>query len=100
MEQNSPEQGYPVTLNVEYPEELSKGLVLVKWLLIIPHSIMLSFYALAVACTTFVAWWAILFTGKYPKSLFDFAVGYLRWLTRVNCYIWLLRDEYPPFESD
>jgi hypothetical protein len=92
---------YPVTFNVEYPERLSRGLIFVKWLLVIPHAIILLFYGLAVGFTTFIAWWAILFTGKYPRELFDFAMGYLRWALRVSCYSgWLFRDKYPPFSTD
>ena len=95
------EQDYPVTFNVEYPERLSRRLIFVKGLLAVPHYIILLFYGIAVVFTTFIAWWAILFTGKYPRSLFDFVMGYLRWLLRVNCYsAWLFRDEYPPFSTD
>lgn len=95
------EKDYPVTFNVEYPERLSRGLIFVKCLLAIPHYVILMFYSIAVGFTTFIAWWAILFTGKYPRSLFDFAMGFFRWMLRVNCYsAWLLRDEYPPFGTD
>jgi hypothetical protein len=88
---------YPVTFEVEYPERLSRLLIFVKWLLVIPNVIVLYFVMLAWMVTTFIAWFAILFSGRYPKGLFDFAVGALRWMARVNAYVLLLRDDYPPF---
>ena len=95
---------YPVTLTVEYPERLSRGWVLMKvffgWLYVgIPHIIILYFYGIAVGIVTFIAFFAILFTGKYPKGMYDFVVGYMRWSLRVNAYLGLLRDEYPPFSG-
>ena len=92
------EQG-AVTFKVRYPPRLSRLLIFVKWLLLIPHFIVLYFYAIAVGITTFLAWWAILFTGKYPKGLYKFAVGFFRWQIRVSLYYCLLRDEYPPFSG-
>jgi hypothetical protein len=88
---------YPVTFEVEYPERLSRLLIFVKGLLVIPNVIVLYFVLLAWMVTTFIAWFAILFSGRYPKGLFDFAAGTLRWMARVNAYVLLLRDEYPPF---
>jgi hypothetical protein len=88
---------YPVTYQVEYPEKLSRLLIFVKWLLVIPNAIVLYFVTLAWLVTTIIAWFAILFTTRYPRGLFDFAVGVMRWNARVNAYIMLLRDEYPPF---
>ncbi|MDI6857721.1 MAG: DUF4389 domain-containing protein [Dehalococcoidia bacterium] len=88
---------YPLTYEVEYPERLSRWLIFVKWLLVLPHLIVLSILSIVYLFTVFVAWFAILFTGRYPRGLFDFAVGYLRWSARVNAYFILLRDEYPPF---
>jgi len=95
---------YPVTLTVEYPERLSRGSLLLKvlfgWLYVgIPHGIMLGLYGIAVSIVTFIAFWAILFTGKFPKGMFDFVVGELRWTLRVSAYLGLLRDEYPPFSG-
>ena len=89
----------PVVFTVKHPQKLSRLLIFVKWLLVIPHVIVLSFYGWLVCITTFFAWWAILFTGKYPKSLYRFAVGFLRWQLRVSIYTYLLRDEYPPFSG-
>ena len=96
---------YPVTLTVEYPERLSRGWVLLKvlfgWLYVgIPHGIILWLYGIAVGIVTFIAFWAILFTGKFPRGMFDFIVGYTRWTVNVGLYLGLLLDEYPPFTGE
>jgi hypothetical protein len=89
---------YPVTLDVEYDENLSRWLIFVKWLLAIPHYIVLAFLGLAAYVVVFIAFFAILFTGRYPRGLFDFVVGTMRWYVRVNAYAhWLMTDRYPPF---
>jgi hypothetical protein len=89
---------YPVTLEVDYDENLSRWQIFVKWLLAIPHYIVLAFLLIAVYVTVFIAFFAILFTGRYPRALFDFAVGTMRWWIRVNAYAhWLMTDRYPPF---
>jgi hypothetical protein len=89
---------YPVTLEVDYDENLSRWQIFVKWLLAIPHYIVLLFLLVAVNVTVFIAFFAILFTGRYPRGLFDFAVGTMRWYIRVNAYAhWLMTDRYPPF---
>jgi hypothetical protein len=73
----------------------------VKWLLAIPHYIVLIFLALALLVVTIIAWFAILFTGRYPQGLFDFAVGVMRWGNRVQGYAFvLITDRYPPFRLD
>ncbi len=94
----------PVTFTVEYPEELSRGLVVLKalfdWLYVgIPHGICLCVYGIGVGIALFISFWAILFTGKFPRGMFDFVVGYMRWSIRVGAYMNLLRDEYPPFNG-
>ena len=94
----------PVKFSVDYPEKLSRGLLLLKtffgWFyVLIPHGFILCFYGIAAIFVTFVAWWAILFTGKYPKGMFDFVVGYQRWSNRVNAYILFQTDVYPPFSA-
>ena len=94
----------PVKFSVDYPEDLSRGLLLLKtffgWFyVLIPHAFVLFFYSIAVFFVTFIAWWAILFTGKYPKGMFEFVIGYLRWSNRVNTYMLLLTDAYPPFSA-
>lgn len=88
---------YPVTFDVEYPERLSRGLIFIKWLLVIPHIFILGIYGALVWFTTFLSWWAILFSGTYPRALFNFAVNFYRWQARVSTYVYLLTDEYPPF---
>ena len=91
---------YPVSYDVEYPEELSRWLIFVKWILAIPHIIVLAFLFTGVFLALFGAWFAILFTKRYPESLFNYMVGVLRWQLRVNAYTNLLRDEYPPFSLE
>jgi hypothetical protein len=88
---------YPVRFQVEYPERLSRLLIFVKWLLALPHYIVLFLLGLAAYLAWIVAWWAILITGRFPRALFDFLVGLGRWNWRVQAYTNLLRDEYPPF---
>ena len=88
---------YPVTFEVDYPETLNRWLPLVKWLLVFPHYLILVALLVASWAVGFVASFAILFTGRYPRDLFDFVVGVNRWNQRVIAYAGLLRDEYPPF---
>jgi Domain of unknown function (DUF4389) len=77
---------------------LNRWLPLVKWLLAIPHYVVLFFLVIAAFFVVIVAWFAILFTGRYPKGLFEFVVGVMRWSLRVSAYAALLTtDEYPPF---
>jgi len=80
------------------PNDLNRWLPLVKWLLAIPHLIILVFLALAALVVVIIAWFAILFTGRYPEGLFDFVVGVMRWGNRVQGYAFvLITDRYPPF---
>jgi hypothetical protein len=82
----------------DVPNDLNRWLPLVKWLLAIPHYVVLIFLWIAVIITVIISWFAILFTGVYPRSFFDFAEGVLRWSLRVIAYAFLLvTDEYPPF---
>ena len=116
------EPDYPATLDVEYPEQLSRGLVLVKWwLLAIPHYIVVAVIAGGgfgwqtnegasfgwgttggglVGILTLVAAVILLFTGSYPRTLFDLIVGLNRWVYRVVVYASLMTDRYPPFRLD
>lgn len=88
---------YPLKFGVAYPERLNRFLPFVKWLLAIPHMIVLAFLAIAAVVTTIVAFFAILFTARYPESLFNFNLGVMRWAQRVQAYILLMTDKYPPF---
>jgi len=90
-----------VRIEIPYPDashQLNRWLPLVKWFLAIPHYIVLWFLGIAAAVSIVIAWFAILFTGRYPQALFDFVVGVFRWSLRVAAYAFLLTtDEYPPF---
>lgn len=96
----APQDTYPIRVDISYPEDLSRWLIFVKWLLSIPHYIILYFLELAVYVVTLIAVFAILFTAKYPEGLFKFAVGFRRWQLNYYAYLFLLRDEYPPFSMD
>ena len=111
---------YPATFDVAYPQHLSRGLVLVKWwLLALPHYLIVAFFAgggawLAwngdqsaaryggglIALLTFIAVVALLFTGRYPRGIFDLVLGLNRWVLRVAGYAALMTDDYPPFRLD
>lgn len=90
---------YPVVITGEKDEELNRFLPLVKWLLLIPHYIVLSFLWIAFLVLTVIAFFAILIKGRYPRGIFDFNVGVLRWTWRVGFYGYkgLGTDKYPPF---
>ena len=113
---------YPARLDVAYPEQLSRGLVLVKWwLLAIPHYLIVGLFTSGLIWWTtdfgdgdrileigggligllvFIAGLALLFTARYPRGLFDLIMGLNRWSYRVAAYAALMRDEYPPFRLD
>ena len=91
---------YSLQLTGELSPRLSRGLWLVKWLLAIPHFIVLILLWIAFLAVSVVAFFAILFTGRYPKSLYDFVLGMNRWVYRVAAYAALMTDKYPPFRLD
>lgn len=90
-----------VHLDLDYPDvksDLNRWLPLVKWLLAIPHFIVLFFLGIAAVFAVIIAWFTILFTGRYPRGIFDFVEGVMRWGLRVQAYSMLLvTDQYPPF---
>lgn len=90
-----------VHLKLDYPDvksELSRLMPIIKWLLLLPHWVILIFLWLGALCGTIYAWFVILFTGHYPRDVFDFVVGVQRWNLRVAAYgVLLVTDEYPPF---
>jgi hypothetical protein len=99
---------YPATFDVEYPARLSRGLALVKWLLAIPHLLIVCVLAGGIgvhasgliAILVLIAALALLFTGRYPQGLYDFVLGLNRWVLRVTAYVALMTDVYPPFRLD
>ena len=97
----STDEEQAVHIEIPYPDvlkDLSRGLPLVKWFLAIPHYIILVFLSIAAFVCVVIAWFAILFTGRYPRGLFDFVVGVYRWSLRVAAYAFLLTtDRYPLF---
>ena len=88
-------------VEIDYPDvegDLNRFLPLVKWLLAIPHYIVLALLAVGAIFSILIAWFAVLFTGRYPRGLFDYVVGVARWGLRVQAYTLLLvTDRYPPF---
>jgi hypothetical protein len=97
----STDEEQSVHLDVDYPnvkQDLNRWMPLVKWLLAIPHYVILLFLGIAAFFAVVVAWFAILFTGRYPRGIFNFVEGVLRWGLRVEAYAMLLvTDSYPPF---
>jgi hypothetical protein len=92
-----PSPPYPVSLEITYPSELNRWLPLIKWLLIIPHFIVLFFVYIGAAFVILFGFFAVLFTGRWPRGAFDYLVGTLRWTYRVFVYFHLMTDAYPPF---
>jgi hypothetical protein len=96
----STDEEQAVHLNFDYPDarQMNRWLPLIKWLLAVPHYVVLFFLTIGALVAVLLAWFAILFTGTYPRGLFDFVVGVFRWSNRVTGYAFaLVTDEYPPF---
>lgn len=95
------EGAYPVRLDLEPPAaDRDRLSVAFRLILVLPHLIAVGLLGVVWGLTTLFAWFAILFTGEYPERLYDFGVGALRWTTRVEAYLLLLHDDYPPFSLD
>jgi hypothetical protein len=93
------------SLEIPYPEKVSRGLTLVRMLfgifyVYIPHMFILYFRAIWVGLQMFIAWWVVLFTAEYPKSMHEWVVGQIRWQMRVSLYMMYMTDTYPPFTGD
>jgi hypothetical protein len=91
---------YPVHLELPYPTELSRWMIFIKWLLVIPAVFVYAFVGIAMGVGVFIAWWCILITARMPKGLFDFITSVNRWGYRINAYSWLMTDKYPPFSLE
>lgn len=94
----------PVKFTIDYPEKLSRGTLILRTLfafvyVLIPHAFMLFFYGIGVSVVYIIAWFAVLFTGRYPRGMFEYIVGYRRWIERVCAYMMFLTDVYPPFSG-
>jgi uncharacterized protein DUF4389 len=94
------EPEYPVRTRIDQPEKIARWRPLVHWLLAIPHWFILYFLFIAEGIVIFIAFFAILFTRKWPRSMFDFTVGILRWRMRVTGFLFWMTEEYPPFSLD
>src|SRR5439155_317422 len=92
-----PSPSYPATFEISYPPELNRWLPLVKWLLVIPHFIALSFVGIGAFFVGVYGFFAVLFTWRWPRGAFDYLVGTIRWAYRVIAYFHLMTDAYPPF---
>jgi hypothetical protein len=84
-------------LDIDHQEEYARFMPLVKWLLAIPHYLVLILLAIGAFFAVVISWFAVVFTRRYPRGLFDYVVGFYRWAVRVNAYVFLLVDPYPPF---
>jgi hypothetical protein len=87
----------PARVSVEYPERLSRGLIFIKWLLVIPNVIALLFVGIGAFFVGIASFFAVLFTGRWPAAMRNYLVGTSRWSTRASAYFYLMTDVYPPF---
>ena len=91
---------YPVTFEVDYPTNLARFAPLYKWILAIPHFIIVGILGFIAFFAVFIAGFSVLFTGKYPEGIYKFVVGVQRWSQRMTLYALFMTDEYPPFSLD
>ena len=104
---DSTQASYPVRVDADYPQSSSRllaGLALLllipKVILLVPHIVIMWFLGIAAFFVMIVGYFAVLFTGRYPRGLFEFMVGNVRWQTRINAWLYGLTDCYPPFKLD
>ena len=95
----SPSESYPIRLQIDYQERQSRLTTVFRLLLAIPHLIILYVLGIVMSVLVFVAWIVILITGRHPEGIHSTISQILRWNTRVNGYMYLLTDEYPPFNG-
>ena len=95
-----PDADYPFRLTITHQEKYSRFMPLIKWLLAIPHYIVLLILGIGAFFVLIFSWFAVLITGRYPRGLWNYMVGVIRWSNRVNSYIYLMVDPYPPFSLD
>jgi hypothetical protein len=94
---------YPVTFEVEYPEQPSRGMALlgillfIKAVLLLPHLVIMYFLGIVLMVIVWFGYWVVLFTGRYPRGIFDLSVGIQRWGLRMNAWLYSWTDRYPPF---
>lgn len=88
---------YPVVVDIDAAQPQNRWTVFFRLIMVIPHQIILYFLNIAAEVVLFIAWFAILFTGRYPAGMLNFTAGYIRWTTRVTAYAYLLTGQYPPF---
>ena len=96
---------HPAVLSIERPEKLSRGILILRllfgWAYVgIPHGIILWLYGIAVFFVSIIAWFAVLFTGRYPEGMYNFVLGCFRWQWRVQAYLLFMTDKYPPFSGE
>jgi hypothetical protein len=92
-----PSPSYPAVVEISYPSELNRWLPLIKWLLVIPHLVVLFFLGIGALFVAIYAFFVVLFTGRWPRGAFEYLVGLYRWGYRVSVYFHLMTDAYPPF---
>ena len=95
---------YPINVTAAYPEKLSRAILILRLFFSslyvgVPHGVCMAIYGIAVFFALIYAWFAVLFTAKYPRGVFDFVLGLERWQVRVRSYLFFMTDQYPPFNG-